>query len=207
MPVIYSPSNSRPALPTQRHSRTHARTPHSLLIPTFITNIMPGIKTITRLVPTLLALAGTYAAPFQRRGMDQVISQCNHNFAYVSSLAGAQLPLRSLIPSAYSYTFDDGPYDWNTDLVKKFDTVGAKTTFCPFQYFSPIENSTLMIVVYQSSTETTGVASTPRRMFRPCVMHTSAAISLRVRILSPIESMELIFTKQAIPGPMPTSCN
>lgn len=38
------------------------------------------------IVSALLATAGAYAAPFQKRGIDQVVSQCNHNFAYVSSL-------------------------------------------------------------------------------------------------------------------------
>lgn len=46
--------------------------------------------------------------------------------------AGAELTLRRLIPELHSYTFDDGPYLWNTDLVNKFDSVGAKTTFCTF---------------------------------------------------------------------------
>jgi len=47
---------------------------------------MTGIKAISLVVSALLAAAGTYAAPYQRRGMDKVISQCNHNFAYVLSL-------------------------------------------------------------------------------------------------------------------------
>ena len=53
---------------------------------------MPGFKTLTVVVPALLSAAGTYAAPFQKRGLNQVISQCNHNFAYVSSLFPRHLP-------------------------------------------------------------------------------------------------------------------
>ena len=52
----------------------------------FPTNYMPGFKTIGFVVPALLAVAGTSATPFQKRGLDQVISQCKHNFAYASSL-------------------------------------------------------------------------------------------------------------------------
>lgn len=47
---------------------------------------MLGLKTIRFVVPALLAVAGTYAAPFQKRGPTQVISKCKHNFAYASSL-------------------------------------------------------------------------------------------------------------------------
>ena len=48
---------------------------------------MPGIKTIPLVVAALLAAAGTYAAPFRTRGLDEVVTQCNHNFAYASSLS------------------------------------------------------------------------------------------------------------------------
>ena len=47
---------------------------------------MPGIKAMNIILPALLATAGAYAVPYQRRGMDQVISQCKHNFACVSPL-------------------------------------------------------------------------------------------------------------------------
>ena len=100
---------------------------------------MPGIKTITIVVPALLAAAGTYAAPFQTRGMDNIIHQCNHNFAYASSLSPVGPFYWCRAPTTETnwilhdrYTFDDGPYDWNTDLVNKFDSVGGKTTFCSF---------------------------------------------------------------------------
>ena len=99
---------------------------------------MPRLKTITFVVSALLAAAGSYAAPFQQRGLDKVIEQCKHNFAYVSFLFPTNhvrwyhAPTTKTNPVAKSYTFDDGPYKWNTDLVKKFDSVGAKTTFCSF---------------------------------------------------------------------------
>jgi hypothetical protein len=44
---------------------------------------MPGIKPMNIIVTALLATAGAYAVPFRKRGMDQVVSQCNHNFACV----------------------------------------------------------------------------------------------------------------------------
>ena len=47
---------------------------------------MPSFKTITFVVPALLA-AAAYAAPLQQRGLDKVITQCKHNFAYPSFLS------------------------------------------------------------------------------------------------------------------------
>src|SRR5258706_2694229 len=66
---------------------------------------MPGFKTITTVVPPLLAAAGTSAAPFQRRGLDQVVSQCNHNFACVSSVSPltCRAPTTETNPRGYGY--------------------------------------------------------------------------------------------------------
>ena len=66
---------------------------------------MPGIKTLTVVGPALLAAAGAYAAPFQKRGMDQVVSQCKHDFAYVSSLSPVtdRAPTTKTNPRGYGY--------------------------------------------------------------------------------------------------------
>jgi hypothetical protein len=110
---------------------------------------MLGVKTIiVNIVPALLVLAaaGAYAVPFQKRGLDQVVSQCKHNFAYVPrEWLRTEFPLRRLVLTIEalhmrSYTFDDGPYQWNTDLVNKFNSVGGKTTFCSSHF--PIRRGT-----------------------------------------------------------------
>lgn len=48
---------------------------------------MPRFKTIIFVVPALLAAAGTYATPFQQRGLElNIFTTCKHNFAYASFL-------------------------------------------------------------------------------------------------------------------------
>ena len=78
--------------------------------------------------------------PLRARNADLTRSSPNVNttlrtlspFPPSATPTGTELSLRRLIPELHSYTFDDGPYLWNTDLVSKFDSVGAKTTFCTF---------------------------------------------------------------------------
>jgi hypothetical protein len=64
----------------------------------------------------LLGAAVAWAAPLekQKRGLAQVVGQCNHGFAY---------------------TWDDGPWTSNTDIVNKFVSRGGHTTFCKLLVF------------------------------------------------------------------------
>lgn len=66
---------------------------------------------LTTTFSLLGAAAVAFAAPAekQKRGLAEVISQCNHGFAY---------------------TWDDGPWIYNTDIVNKFSSRNAHTTFC-----------------------------------------------------------------------------
>ena len=70
---------------------------------------------LTTTLSLLLGASVVLAAPAekQKRGLDQVISQCNHGFAY---------------------TWDDGPYIYNTDIVNKFSSRNAHTTFCEYGF-------------------------------------------------------------------------
>lgn len=56
----------------------------------------------------LLAAAGASAAPFERRGLAQIKSNCNHDL---------------------SYSFDDGPYEHHNEILDYFDGVGGKASF------------------------------------------------------------------------------
>jgi hypothetical protein len=87
--------------------------------------------------------------------------------------------------TAHSYTFDDGPYIWNTELVNKFNSVNSHTTFCSF-HFAPCCHTGKMNAetVPQSSMGTIGVASTPRTTSKPCVTRMRKAIRLPVRTSS-----------------------
>lgn len=58
-------------------------------------------------IPLLVATA-VNAAPYARRGLAQVVSQCKHDF---------------------SYSFDDGPYIYHNEILDDFNGVGGKTTF------------------------------------------------------------------------------
>ncbi|KAG8766285.1 Carbohydrate esterase 4 protein, partial [Serendipita sp. 397] len=60
------------------------------------------------LATALVATSPIKAAPFEKRGLAQVISQCQHDFAY---------------------TWDDGPYTAHADIRTAFNNVGGKTTF------------------------------------------------------------------------------
>jgi len=71
---------------------------------------MPRLTTTLSL---LLGAAAALAAPTekQKRGLAQVISQCNHGFAY---------------------TWDDGPWVYNTGIVDKFSSRNGHTSFCEY---------------------------------------------------------------------------
>lgn len=70
---------------------------------------------LTTSLSLLLGAAAAFAAPAgnQKRGLAQVVSQCKHGFAY---------------------TWDDGPYIHNTDIVNKFSSRNGKTTFCEYPF-------------------------------------------------------------------------
>ena len=146
-------NDSAPRFAATSVHTTHIRYvyPHSLQrLPV---NYMPGFKTIGYVVPALLAVAGSYATPFQNRGVDEIISQCKHNFAYAFSLFPIshfhwyRAPTTDTNPTGYySYAFDGGPTLLNTALVNKFDSVGGKTTFCSFNISSVKTERSLTVV-------------------------------------------------------------
>jgi len=66
---------------------------------------------LTTALSLLLGAAVASAAPAekQKRGLAEIVSQCNHGFAY---------------------TWDDGPWIYNTNIVNKFSSRNAHTSFC-----------------------------------------------------------------------------
>ncbi|KAG8855191.1 Carbohydrate esterase 4 protein [Serendipita sp. 411] len=56
----------------------------------------------------LLAASAVVAAPYTKRGLSQVVSNCNHDF---------------------SYSWDDGPYEWHDVINQEFSKANMKTTF------------------------------------------------------------------------------
>lgn len=75
----------------------------------FCINTVISSATMLAVIPFfLIAATSVVAAPFEKRGMQELVYQCN---------------------SGFSYTWDDGPHIHHHDINTAFNEAGGKTTF------------------------------------------------------------------------------
>ena len=98
--LLPAPPNDSAAHFVATRVHTHRiRYLYPLLLQIFRTSRMPRLKTSTFVVAALLAVAGTYADPFQQRGFDEVFQQCQYKFVYASFLFPANYFRRYQAPT------------------------------------------------------------------------------------------------------------